>query len=117
MKFTLISPLFLSLTQACLVYQAFQNAGTRDLSATLVDNGQKVCWFDGSGPDAGGAYRFTCIAANFAAIVYDNGARVTYANPWGNFEFRASIGGHGGTIEYYAYEYGCTLRQIYLWYN
>lgn len=109
MKLQLL-PLFAPLTSGCLVYQAFQSRGTQDLSATLVDNGETVCWFSGSGPDAGGAYRFTCKAANVAAIVYHEAgltARVTYANPWGNFEFRTLVGGSGGTYRWYAQEYGC----------
>lgn len=107
LSFSALTLLLSGLTHGCLQYSAWQDIGTNDLSATLTDNGQEVCWFGPGNPGSDGAYRFTCIAANYAAIAYNNGALVTYANPHGNFQFEPSQGGQGGTTLFYANIYGC----------
>jgi len=77
-------------------------------SAQLYDGGNQICWYYGYvGGD--GLYRFTCIAANYAAIQDQNGV-VQYANPGGNYRFQAtaSVQGDGGDyLHWDAYEYGC----------
>ncbi|THG94997.1 hypothetical protein EW026_g6577 [Hermanssonia centrifuga] len=93
---------------SCLLYNAYGFTGSSFLNAQLIDNGNKVCSFNGY-PGSDGAYRFTCIAANYAAIVYDGGGTVTYANPGGNFAFQASysLDSTGEIFYWTASNYGC----------
>jgi hypothetical protein len=71
--------------QACVYYNAYRFYGDCRTTASIFDNGQKICWLDNVYADSGGVLRFACIATNYADIAYEYGDIVTYANPWGNF--------------------------------
>ncbi len=101
------SILFASKAQSCLYYYAISDAYECPMTAYIYDNGVKTCWLDNQCFDSGGLYRFTCIAANFAAIAGNFGATVQYATPWGNFAFAPSYFYQGQNIVWEAEEYGC----------
>lgn len=92
----------------CVVYTAQAKHATGFLQAELYDNSNSpTCWFNGYiGGD--GLYRFTCIAANFAAIASGNGQIVEYSNPGGDFRFSAQA---YNNEEYATCVYGCSASQ------
>ncbi|KAI9658205.1 MAG: hypothetical protein M1829_006809 [Trizodia sp. TS-e1964] len=98
--------LLVSTARACLVYTG---AGSSTyLTANLVNNGQQVCSFNGP-IGADGLFRFTCIAANYAAIADKTGI-VSYADPSGNFRFQAQQPSPG---QWKACNYGCGANQCF----
>lgn len=90
----------------CLVYNGVGNSSY--LEATVVNGGKSVCNFNGPvGSD--GLFRFTCIAANYAAIANPAGV-IQYADPSGSFEFQAT---QAGQNQWSACEYGCGNNECF----
>jgi hypothetical protein len=99
-----------STVNACVEFSAYiWTENNNILSASLYDNGQEICWLNGGGPDSGNLYRFTCIGANYAAILGTDGV-VQYANPGGNYRFQCNgqwTDDSYTTWLWWANEYGC----------
>jgi hypothetical protein len=101
------SILFASKVQSCLYYSGYGEEYQCELTAVIVDNGVKTCWINNACDGDDGLWRFTCIGANYAAIVSDGGWTVQYATPWGNFAFAPDQYWSGQLIIWEAEEYGC----------
>jgi len=94
---------------SCLQYSSTEWCDQRYLQgATITDNGQEVCWFDGY-LASDSLYHYTCFQGNYAALQGNCDGVVRYANPWGNFEFQASStpAGPDRMWNWQASEYGC----------